>query len=185
MLEVPQALLEERRRTGANKRDEMWEGVLHMVPPPSSGHQAFGTDLLLAVAPLAKTRGLRPFYETGVFRPGSSDRDYRVPDLVFARPEQVTPRGVEGACELVIELVSPGDETYDKLPFYAEVGVREVLVIDPVSRAVELFALRGGKLHVVMPGQEGAVRSAVLEVTFVAVPGPRLRLTWADGAIDI
>lgn len=185
MLEVPEGLLEERRRTGAAKRDEMWEGVLHMVPPPSSEHQAFGTDLLLAVAPLAKARGLRPFYETGVFRPGSVERDYRVPDLVFARPEQVVARGVEGACELVVELVSPGDETYEKLPFYAEVGVREVLVIDPAARAVELFALRGGKLHAVMPLDGGGVRSAVLEVTFTAVPGPRLRLTWCQGTTEI
>lgn len=185
MLDAPVALLEERRRTGANKRDEMWEGVLHMVPPPSSEHQAFGTDLLLVIAPLAKARGLRPLYETGVFRPGSSDRDYRVPDLVFARPEQVVARGVEGACELVIELVSPGDETYDKLPFYAEVGVREVLVIDPRARTVELFALRGGKLHAVMPLEGGGVRSDVLQVTFTAIPGPKLSLTWTGGASEV
>src|SRR5262245_9595612 len=98
MLEAPKELLAERRRMGADKRDEMWEGVLHMVPPASSDHQRLGTELLLALAPVAKQRGLQPFYETGVFRPGHVESDYRVPDLLFARREQVTHRGVEGAC---------------------------------------------------------------------------------------
>ena len=34
MLEAPQAMLDERRRLGHAVRDEMWDGVLHMVPPP-------------------------------------------------------------------------------------------------------------------------------------------------------
>jgi hypothetical protein len=34
MLEVPQAMLDERQRLGLDGRDEMWDGELHMVPPP-------------------------------------------------------------------------------------------------------------------------------------------------------
>jgi hypothetical protein len=34
MLDAPQAMLDERRRPGHDVRDEMWDGVLHMVPPP-------------------------------------------------------------------------------------------------------------------------------------------------------
>jgi hypothetical protein len=33
-LEAPGGLLEERRRLGLDIRDEMWDGVLHVVPPP-------------------------------------------------------------------------------------------------------------------------------------------------------
>lgn len=36
MLEVPEGLLAERARLGHDRFDEMWEGVLHMVPPPRS-----------------------------------------------------------------------------------------------------------------------------------------------------
>ena len=35
MLDVPESLLDERRRLGLDVFDEVWEGVLHMVPPPS------------------------------------------------------------------------------------------------------------------------------------------------------
>lgn len=31
---VPDRFLEERHRLGHDKQDELWEGVLHMVPPP-------------------------------------------------------------------------------------------------------------------------------------------------------
>jgi hypothetical protein len=34
-IEAPQAMLDERRRLGLDRRDEMWDGVLHVVPLPS------------------------------------------------------------------------------------------------------------------------------------------------------
>jgi hypothetical protein len=46
---------------------------------------------------------------------------------------------------LVIEVVSPGDETWDKLPFYAAHRVDEVLIVDPQKRAVEWLALENGE----------------------------------------
>src|SRR5438270_5835277 len=103
MLEVPEHLLEERRRLGHDHRDEMWEGVLHMVPQPLSRHQLLGARLLTALTPAADERRLWAAYETSVFRPGGAGFDYRVPDLVFARPERFSERGVEGRAELVVE----------------------------------------------------------------------------------
>ena len=44
---------------------------------------------------------------------------------------------------VVVEIVSPGDETYDKLPFYAAHGVDEVLVADPARRRVQVLVLSG------------------------------------------
>jgi hypothetical protein len=35
MANVPEHILEWRRRTGADQWDEMWEGVLHMAPSPN------------------------------------------------------------------------------------------------------------------------------------------------------
>jgi Uma2 family endonuclease len=185
MLEVPESLLAERRRTGADRWDEVWEGVLHMVPPPSYKHQAFGSELFLALAPLAKVRGLKPTYETGVFRPGWGEKDYRQPDLVFALASHVSERGIEGAAELVVEILSPGDETYEKLPFYSALGMREVLIVNPTTRAVELHVLREGRLEKATPDGEGALASGVLGVRFRTVDGPKLLVSWAEGAVEI
>ncbi|MBO0839082.1 MAG: Uma2 family endonuclease, partial [Actinobacteria bacterium] len=37
---------------------------------------------------------------------------------------------------------SPGDETYDKLPFYAAHNVDEVLIADPAERSLRVLARR-------------------------------------------
>jgi hypothetical protein len=36
--EVPEHILQERKRTGADRWDEMWEGVLHMAAAPNKRH---------------------------------------------------------------------------------------------------------------------------------------------------
>jgi Uma2 family endonuclease len=94
-----------------------------------------------------------------------------VPDLAVALSSQCTKSGIEGGAELVIEVLSPGDETYDKLPFYAAFGVKEVLVVDPDSRAVELFVLRGGRFPAALADEHGWLRSSVLGVAFATRNG--------------
>ena len=116
MLDVPQALLDERRARGADRWDEMWDGELHMV---------------------------------------------------------------EGAASLVVEILSPDDETYRKLVWYASVGVGEVLVIEPLTRRVELFANRDGKMVPVEP-----VVIECLGVRADTIDG-KLRLAWEGGTADI
>jgi Putative restriction endonuclease len=44
-----------------------------------------------------------------------------------------------------VEIASPGDETQQKLPFYAAHQVDEVLIVDPAERAVHWLALAGGE----------------------------------------
>ncbi|MGH9157607.1 MAG: Uma2 family endonuclease [Acidimicrobiales bacterium] len=182
VVDLPEWELEERRRKGLDVFDEVWDGVLHMAPQPSSEHQGVGARLVATLLPLAEARGLRAFYETSLFRPGAGGNDYRVPDLVFVRPENVVEPGVEGSVELAVEILSPNDETYDKLDFYALVGVQELLIIEPRTRRVELFVLRGGRLHAALPHPDGSVTAASLGVSLSTVEGPALRLEWPDGA---
>lgn len=183
-MEVPEALLEERRRKGADVWDELWEGELHMVQPPSGLHQRVGGKLFAVLLPLAEARGLVGSYETGLYRPGT-DFDYRVPDHVYAHPELATERGVDGPAEVVLELRSAGDETYDKLDFYADLGVGEVMVVHPLDLRVELFVLRGGRHLLVQADPEGRVRSAALGATFATVAGPRLSVSWEAGSAEV
>lgn len=185
MLEPPKSLLEERRLKGADRWDEVWEGILHMVPPPSRWHQEFGSELLALLRPLAKAKGLHSSYETGVFRPGTGERDYRVPDFAVYKSEHASERGIEGRAELVIEILSEDDESREKLPFYSELGIPEVILIEPATREIELYVLRGKQLYSVLPDDRGAVVSRILGVTFQRVEGPRLRLLWSGGQAEI
>jgi hypothetical protein len=43
------------------------------------------------------------------------------------------------SAELVVEIVSPGDESRLKYEFYFRMGVAEVVIVDPEHRTVEWF----------------------------------------------
>jgi Uma2 family endonuclease len=188
LLDVPEHLLAERRARGQDRWDEMWEGVLHMVPPPSDWHQRLGMRLGAALLAASEPLGLVASYETGVYGSAASDTDYRIPDLVVTRPEDRSERGVEGRAELVVELRSPADETFDKLPFYAAGGVQQVLVVEPDALTVELYVLRAGEYRLVQPDAHGTVVADPPGVSFRSADrpdGPHLTVTGAGGEVDL
>ena len=81
-----------------------------------------------------------------------------------------------------MEVLSPGDESRTKLPFYAKVGVREVWLIDPETRVLEVFTLRDGKLRSIRT-RDGVVASLALGIELATVKG---KLHVRDGTqIDV
>ncbi|MDB4963487.1 MAG: hypothetical protein JWP01_3486 [Myxococcales bacterium] len=182
-IDVPEEFLENRRRLGHDKRDELWEGELHMVPPGTSVHGSVADEIAFALHPIAKRRALiARTGHTGVFDP-KVDNSYRMPDAMVARPEQLSERGLEGA-ELVVEVLSPHDESRKKFEFYARIGVREIWLIEPKTRATELYALREGRYEPI-PFEAGMARSAVLGITLEVIEGPLLRLRDGTGVHDV
>lgn len=77
-----EALLERRRATGADRRDEIWDGVLHMAPAPRRQHADIQAQLLALLRPSALAAGLRPL---GDFNLGGPD-NYRIPDAGLVAP---------------------------------------------------------------------------------------------------
>ena len=134
-------LLERRRRSGLDRLDEVWEGVLHMVPAPGHGHASVTQQLAELLGPLARASGLEP--TMGEFNLGENEDDFRVPDGGLHRP------GASGTwhptAALVVEIVSPGDESWEKLPFYAAHDVNEALIVNPAKRTVNWLSLTDGE----------------------------------------
>jgi Uma2 family endonuclease len=123
-------LLERRRLCGADVYDEVWGGVLHMNPMAHGRHAMIQAQLLELFGPLGREAGLTAL---GNFNLGERD-DYRIPDGGLQRPGPGALYYETAA--LVIEIVSPGDETWDKLAFYAAHRVDELLIVDPEARTV-------------------------------------------------
>jgi Uma2 family endonuclease len=100
-----------------------------------SRHGELAFAVLAILAPLTKARSLK--VTTG-FNLGEKD-NYRVPDggLHRAGPGAL----YNPTAALVLEVLSPGDETWDKLPFYADHGADEIIVVDPDARAVTWLGL--------------------------------------------
>jgi Uma2 family endonuclease len=130
-----------RRKSGLHRLDEVWEGVLHVAPAPTGEHAQLAQQLAEILGPAARAAGLSP--AMGEFNLGDTERDFRVPDGGIHR---VPPRGTWlPTAALVVEIVSPGDETWKKLQFYAARNVDEVLIVDPDERAVHWLGLEGGE----------------------------------------
>lgn len=172
VLEMPDHWLAERERMPESHRDEMWEGVLHMAPAPNNGHQNFAGQLYaFLLYNWARPTGGRAYGEVNVSPPGEPDwrQNYRIPDLTLLAPDRF---GIDagshmaGAPTVVVEIRSRGDETYEKLAFYAALGVPEAWVFDRDTRSVELRVLAAGGYELVTPDADGWHSSAATGVAF-------------------
>jgi Uma2 family endonuclease len=138
---IPTEMLEQRRRLGLDKHDEVWEGIYHLVSSPTPSHQRIQGELFIALQAFAKRGGFKLYTDLDLHDPTAQpDRDYRQPDLSVVRVEYVTPRGIKGPAELAIEVISPHDESRIKVPFYARIGVRETWLVDPLAHTIDIFA---------------------------------------------
>jgi Uma2 family endonuclease len=135
-----------RLQTGADRWDEMWDGVLHMPPMPNRFHQ----DLEGALESYLRQMWVRPtgwkvYHQINVASPGGWPNNFRVPDLVLLSPRRFAidrNEYFEGGPDVVVEIHSPGDETYDKFDFYAGLGVPEVWVIHRDTLVPEIHVLK-------------------------------------------
>jgi len=138
-----ETLIERRRCAGADHLDEVWQGVRHLVPGPSFEHARLSQQLAERLGPLARAAGLAATISE--FNLGESEHDFRVPDGGLHRS------GAAGVwlstAALVLEILSPGDETWQKLPFYAAHDVDEILIVDPTERTVTWLGLSDGDYH--------------------------------------
>lgn len=134
------ALLERRRALGQDRFDEVWDGVYHVNPVPHASHAYVAQQLAVMLDAPAREAGLVPIL-VGV-NLGDSD-NYRVPDGALFRtmPDAV----FLPTAALVVEIVSPGDETWNKLDFYAARDVNEFLIVDKQERRVHWLGLTDGE----------------------------------------
>ncbi len=128
-----QSLIERRHALGIDLFDEMWEGSYHVAPAPSAAHAYLDDVLAVLLHPYAQAAGLTG---TGPFNLGRPE-DYRVPDRGYRRARP-TGTWVPSAA-VVVEIISPDDETYDKFGFYAAHGVEELIVADPSARMIVIW----------------------------------------------
>jgi Uma2 family endonuclease len=148
---LEQTLIAQRKEQGVDRFDEVWNGVYLMAPMPNNEHQRLANRIAHALTDALEPRGLGTVY------PGAnvSDQDeesetnYRCPDVVVFlanNPAEDRDSHWFGGPDLAVEIVSPGDRSYDKLDFYASVGTREVLIVDRNPWQLVLFRLANGKM---------------------------------------
>jgi Uma2 family endonuclease len=188
---VVQQLIAEREASGADRYDEVWEGVYVMNPLPNNQHQEIVTRLSSVLTELLTAQSLGNVF-AGVNvsdRVGGWEHNFRAPDVaVYLRENSAVDCGTHwcGGPDIAFEIVSPGDRSREKLPFYAQVGTREVYVLDRAPWSLEHCVLEDERL--VLAGQSSceageSLSSRALPITLQLVTGePRPRVEIASTA---
>ena len=141
---IERQIIASREATGADRYDEVWEGMYMTAPMPNTEHQQIVSRLVSIFEELVGWPGL------GSVMPGVnlSDRrdhwtdDFRVPDVAVALTDSaVSDCGThwQGGPDLVVEVVSEGDQTREKISWYGKLGVNELLVIDRYPWSIDLY----------------------------------------------
>lgn len=177
-------LLDERKASGGDRYDEVWEGVYMLSPMAGNAHQRVVLRLARVLQDVVEPDDAGEVF-AGV---NLSDRwddweeDYRVPDIaVFLRrggAEDLDSHW-RGPADFLVEVTSPGDQTRERLPFYGRLGVRELLIVDRDPWGLEMYRVSRGKMRKAAQAglKEGEVRSAVLGLAFRLVASrPRARI---------
>lgn len=128
------------------KRYEVLDGELAVTPAPTTTHQVVSRDLEFMLHAHTRKTGAGAVYYAPIdvlLAPTTIVQ----PDLVFvaaARRAIVTERAIEGAPDLVVEILSPSTSRQDrvtKAALYARFGVRFYWIVDPTARTLEEYAL--------------------------------------------
>lgn len=176
--ELAEEIRQQRAESGGDRWDEVWEGTYVMAPLPNIEHQAFVSKLSSILYFLVDWSRDTVLAGTNVSdRQQDWTHNYRCPDVaVYLHGNPAKNCGTHwwGGPDLAIEVVSPDDRSYDKIPFYEKVGTRELLLIDRHPWQIELLRRDGDQLvsaGVSRPDDQCVIRSAVFPITFQLLPG--------------
>lgn len=167
-----EAFLAERKKRGIDHWDEVWDGEVHLGAPRPVTQNALQAELYVWLKGHVERhelgRMLTPF---NLREPGTGDQNFRCPDLGLLAPGEqrlidATETWVDGAGgpTVVFEIRVPGDDTYEKLPFYAARGARWIVIIHRDTRVPEVHRLAGAQYVAVAAGPDGWVACEPLAV---------------------
>lgn len=142
-------------------RFEILGGSLVKEPSPSVHHQRVCLSL---------SRQLASFFED--FDPEGeifvapldvtlTDINVLQPDILFvsgARKGIMRRERIDGACDLVVEIMSPANRRKDrlrKMEIYRKAGIPHYWIVDPEENTLEAFVLRSGNYALVAAGGPG------------------------------
>lgn len=118
---------------------ELINGKLYLLATPTRIHQFLVGELLFAIKSHIRQNkgGCHVYTSPFAVRLFEDDSTYVEPDIaVICNKDKLTKQGCNGAPDIVIEVVSPGNANHDyitKLAKYQQAGVREYWIINPES----------------------------------------------------
>ncbi|HXE53058.1 MAG TPA: Uma2 family endonuclease [Tepidisphaeraceae bacterium] len=161
---------------GEKPRAEWVDGEVLMMAPVSFEHSDLNAWLLSIARVYVRARQLGTLIGPEFFVRLVAQKRRRLPDILFVSAERqhlIRKQVVEGAPDLIFEIVSPDSVSRDwreKYHEYESAGVREYWVIDPAPQRVEAYALG--------PSGYARIQEAEGKLSSLAIPGFYLREAW-------
>jgi len=150
------------------------EGDLVMSPSPNTQHQKIAGRIFFEFSALLQRKPLGEVFIAPLDVYLTEVNVYQ-PDVIFVSDQRrsiITEHGIEGAPDLVVEILSAGTARYDKgskRKVYARTGVRELWLVNPELRMVEVYQLtRDTERPAATPGENATLSSLLL-------PGLRIK----------
>lgn len=145
-------------------RCELVYGSFSMSPSPTVTHQLVALLLWRHFFAIAQRVG--GFAASAPLDVLLADHSVVQPDVLYVTPARrgILRERVEGAPDLVVEVLSPASARQDrdqKLKLYAESNVQEYWLVDSAARRFEFMIARDGRFEAVPPNK-GLYRSPVL-----------------------
>lgn len=128
--------------------DEMINGVvITMSPRPTINHNRVAFNIAKIFSAYLNGKTCEAFGD-GVDL-YLTEKDRFVPDgMIVCHKDYIKKNGVHGVPDLVVEVLSPGTARYDrghKKDVYEFAGVREYWIVEPDTKAIEVYLLKDGK----------------------------------------
>ena len=138
------------RYPSSEGKQELVRGRVIEMAPASGEHGDTQTDIVVALKPFAKSRGLGYVVSEVGFTLSKGPDIVRAPDVAFiARerfPDGLPARFIDGSPDIAVEVVSPNDSHIDvmeKVGEYLDAGTRLVWVASRRTRSVTVHRSDG------------------------------------------
>ena len=134
------------------ERYQLINGEVYAMASPSVTHQALLMGLALNFGNWLEGKPCKVFaapLDVRLFpKRDRSDNTIVQPDLlVVCDKSKIDKRSINGAPDLVIEIISPSNshsELFLKFQYYLKAGVKEYWVVDPESKKASVYILENG-----------------------------------------
>ena len=150
------------------QKADLIDGVIYMASPDTRRNDRLGGWIKFLLQGYASAKGLGEVYGS---RFAFELTEFRAPepDAAFVRAERLSLVGEKrmvGGPDIAVEIVSRDSRQRDygeKKQLYAEAGVSEYWIIDPLQQRVEFHRLQAGRYELIPLEDNRLFRSAVLE----------------------
>lgn len=139
------------------ERAELIDGVLYGMAPPNFRHQKLVSELHNILMNHVKSQkgGCEVIPTPFAVNLTADDEKWVEPDIsVICDRSKLSDRGCEGAPDFIIEVVSPSSRRMDyavKMQLYADAGVREYWIVDPIKDRTTVYFFEEDFAPVVFP----------------------------------